>query len=40
MHEPSALMIELSIPQWIAIIGFTIATIGFFIWVADLVRRK
>lgn len=40
MHEPSALLIELSIPQWIAIIGFTIATIGFFVWVADLVRKK
>ena len=33
-------MDEMSIPQWIAIIGFTIATIGFFIWVADLARKK
>jgi hypothetical protein len=40
MHEPSALMIELSVYQWIAFIGFVIATIGFFVWVADLVRRK
>jgi hypothetical protein len=40
MHEASLMLAELSVPQWIAIVGFVIATIGFFIWVADLVRRK
>jgi hypothetical protein len=40
MHEPGVMLLDLSLEQWIAFIGFAIATIGFFIWVADLARRK
>jgi hypothetical protein len=40
MHEPGVMLVDLSIEQWVAFIGFVIATIGFFIWVADLVRKK
>jgi hypothetical protein len=40
MHEPGVMLVDLSIEQWIAFIGFAVFTIGFFIWVADLARRK
>lgn len=38
--EPAVTAVELSPSQWIAIVSFTIFTIGFFIWVAMLARRK
>lgn len=38
--ESTVTMVELSPSQWIAIIGFTAFTIGFFIWVARLVLKK
>ena len=34
------MLLDVSIPQWIAFIGFAIATVGFFIWVAVLARKK
>jgi hypothetical protein len=39
MMEPAVNMVELSPSQWIAIVSFTIFTIGFFIWVARLARK-
>ena len=39
MDEPSFMLLELSLPQWIAFIGFAIATIGFFVWVAVLWKK-
>lgn len=41
MDERSFLLLDdVSVQQWIAFIGFTIATIGFFVWVAILARKK
>lgn len=40
MDERTFMLLDVSIPQWIAFIGFVIATIGFFIWVAALARKK
>jgi len=40
MHEPGVMLVELSVEQWIAFVGFVVFTIGFFIWVAKLVRNK
>jgi len=39
MDERSFMLLELSIPQWIAFIGFVIATVGFFVWVAVLWKK-
>lgn len=39
MDERPLMLLELSIPQWIAFIGFVIATIGFFVWVAVLWKK-
>ncbi|MGH6948825.1 MAG: hypothetical protein ACREDZ_15960 [Kiloniellales bacterium] len=40
MNEPSMMLIDLSLEQWIAFVGFAIATIGFAVWIAALVRSK
>ena len=40
MDERSFMLLDVSIPQWIAFIGFAIATIGFFVWVAMLAWKK
>jgi hypothetical protein len=40
MDERNLMLLELSIPQWIAFIGFAIATVGFFIWVVTLARKR
>lgn len=40
MDERALMLLDVSVPQWIAFVGFVIATIGFFVWVAALVRRK
>lgn len=38
--EPDVTMVELSAAQWIAFVSFVIATVAFFVWVANLARRK
>jgi hypothetical protein len=38
--EPGVTLLDLSLPQWIALIGFTLATIGFIIWLVYLVRWR
>ena len=40
MHEPGVMLVDMSVEQWIAFVGFVVFTIGFFIWVAKLVRNK
>jgi len=40
MHEPGVMSVDMSVEQWIAFVGFVVFTIGFFIWVAKLVRNK
>jgi hypothetical protein len=40
MDERNVMLLELSIPQWIAFIGFVIATIGFYIWIIMLARKR
>jgi len=40
MDERPFMLLDVSVQQWIAFIGFGIATIGFFIWVALLARKK
>jgi len=39
MDERPFMLLELSIPQWIAFIGFAVATVGFFVWVAVLWKK-
>ena len=34
MDERPFMLLDLSLPQWIAFIGMVIATVGFFVWVA------
>jgi hypothetical protein len=38
--EPGITMLDLSVPQWLAFIGFGIATIAFAIWVLALHFKK
>ena len=40
MDERTFMLLDVSVPQWIAFVGFAIATIGFFLWVAALMRKK
>ena len=40
MDERPFMLLDVSIPQWIAFIGFAIATVAFFIWVAVLRWKK
>jgi len=40
MDERTFMLLDVSVPQWIAFIGFAIATVGFFVWVAVLARKK
>ena len=39
MDERPFMLLDVSLPQWIAFIGFVIATIGFFVWVAVLWKK-
>lgn len=40
MNEPSMMLINLSLEQWIAFVGFAITTVAFAVWVTTLLRRK
>ena len=39
MDERPFMLLDVSLPQWIASIGFVTPTVGFFVWVVVLWKK-